>query len=232
MPFDSHQFEHDRSPASMAKADAASLPAKLELSELERSLPDDLQVLAEQLGEDAFHLSALYPPHASQQWQAASLQAASLQAVALQAAAELLDAQRSGIDVLQARKLSLRWMKPALVAASLLLAVTLAWQAVPKQTAPESIPVVSTQAELKPASLPTKLDATQPQATKLQAADNLLTYHPVVDQPAASNRVIGTVEREQAMVPAGLFLTLSGPEQEAMLDLIEDAKLQQPSVSF
>jgi hypothetical protein len=225
MSFDSHQHEDLQKQASLANAEAVALPSAFELSELELSFPDDLQHLAEQLGEDALHLSALYPPRASQQWQVAAQAAA-------ETAAESLDEKRGNW-----LKLSQRWMKPVMVAACLLVAVTLAWRSVPKRSTPESTPVISPQAGLKPASLPQPLDSTEISPTEISATersanDPLLSYHPVVDQPADSSGVIGNVQTEQAMVPTGLFMTLSGPEQEAMLDLIEDAKLQQPSVSF
>jgi hypothetical protein len=216
MPFDPHHSAHDKTAASTPKADAVSLPANFELSELERNLPDDLQLLAEQLGEDALHLSALYPARAAHQWQATSLLAA---------------AETEAKSRWNLRKLAQRWMKPALVAAGLLVAITLAWQSVP-QSSPEPMPVISTQAELKPTSPSTSLES-----KKNPTPEELIAYHPVVDQPTESSRVVGTIETknaetEQAMVPTGLFITLSGPEQEAMLDLIEDANLQQPSVSF
>jgi hypothetical protein len=217
MPFDPHHFEHQEAAPHTAQAEAVSLPADFELSDLEVSLPDDLQLLAEQLGEDALHLSALYPARAAHQWQATSLQVA----------AESLDEKRWSL-----LSLSQRWMKPVLVAAGLLVAVTVAWQSVPQNSPPKSPAVISTQAELKPSAPATSLESTQ-----VPAIEDSLAYHPVVDQPTESSRIVGTIERqhaetEQEMVPTGLFITLSGPEQEAMLDLIEDAKLQQPSVSF
>lgn len=214
MPFDPYHSAQDETAARPSQADAVSLPANFELSELERSLPDDLQLLAEQLGEDALHLSALYPARAAHQWQATSLQA------------ELV-AEPLALKTWNWRKLSLRWMKPALVAAGLLVTVTVAWQSVPQNSPPESKPVVSTHAHLKPSPPATSL-----KSTTIPAEEELIAFHPVVDQTTESSRVVGDVESEQAMVPTGLFITLSGPEQEAMLDLIEDAKLQQPSVSF
>ena len=126
-------------------------------------------------------------------------------------------------------KLSQRWVKPALVAACVLVTFTVAWQSVPQNSPPPSPAVVSTHVELKSPPPATSLES-----TKIPAIEDSLAYHPVVDQPTASSRIVGDAETEteQEMVPTGLFITLSGPEQEAMLDLIEDAKLQQPSVSF
>ena len=216
MRFDSHHSEHDQQPASQANADTDSLPSKFELSELERSLPDDLQHLAEQLSDDALHLSAIYPRHAPQQW-----------LVSAQQPADSLEDVSSVSPWAKLRKLRFITMKPAMAAAGLLLAVTLAWQAIPTTPQPASMPIAPTQADLKPSPAPAVLDATE-----ALADETALALYPVINHPAESSRVIGTVQTEQTMVPAGLFLTLSGPEQEAMLDLIEDAKLQQPSVSF
>jgi hypothetical protein len=212
MSFDSPFSKRECKRVGQSNADAASSAPKFELCELELSLPDDLQLLAEQLSDDASLLSNLYPSAALQHWQATAQP---------EPAASTIEPRNRWA-----------WLKPALVAASLLLAVSLAWQALPKNLPSNVIPVVPLQADLKPPLQPIAFDSTQTVATDVATKDSALAFQPVTPQPAEASRVIGTVRTEQAMVPAGLFLTLSGAEQEALLDLIEDANLQQPSVSF
>lgn len=181
-------------------------------------LPDHLFALAEQLGEDALHLSALYPAGNPDVWKQQSQQQL--------ADATRLASERSGSPL---RRRFALWAKGAMVAASLLVAATLAWRSLPQANVAESLPATPTASKAVP---PNDSLAISP-LTDLEVSDSAASNTEIASNKATdSNRIIGTPQVESSMVPAGLFLTLSGPEQEAMLDLIEDAKLQQPSVSF
>lgn len=175
----------------------------------EAELPDDLQMLAEQLGEDALHLSALYPAQSPDQW----IQTASAKPLA---SAVTLNDSNPAVSV--SLKRSLKW---AAFAASLLVAVGLSWSFWPNsEMAPLQIPTRSTPLEPL-ANHPTPEDQLQPSDT--------LVVHPVSKE---THRIHGTPQDGPLTVSTGLFMTLSSSEQEALLDLMEDENLPQPSVSF
>ena len=179
----------------------------------EAELPDDLQMLAEQLGEDALHLSNLYPAQSPDKW-AKTASAAQDHKAAAHSASTALPWKLKRI---------IKW---GAVAASLLVAVGLSWNFRPQHKAPA------------PATPPTVMDvepiAVQPTPDESLRPESTLAIRPVSNDTVSgkSTRVQGTPDTQPVTVSTGLFMTLSSSEQEALLDLMEDEDLPQSSVSF
>ena len=195
-------------------------------------LPDDLQLLAEQLSEDALHLSSLYPPRAPLQWHQQSLRSQQpLGQLASLPSEPSSDFSTKPWQYLPASSIGWLRSRRLLAVASLLIAATLAWRMWPAAPATAPLPVVNSALHSNGS-----LHQAAAEEAKKSAVEELHVFRttptPASPQPVDSSGVIGEPRRPSEAVSPGLFLTLSGLEQEAMLDLIEGAKLEQPSVSF
>jgi len=202
----------------VTKNESSQRPSKDASDALEQALPDQLRMLAEQLSDDALHLASLYPASAPKSWEAAAI--VMEKSAAEQPPTELSTQHRAE----QAARNMASKLKWGVAAASLLLACSVAWKIRPvsESATPIAVP------------LPSHWDNSAA-ATHLNPPSRpLVTFHPVNNQPDSAQRDLqeAATRMNVSTVPTGLFMNLSSPEQEALLDVMEDEELTQASVSL
>jgi len=149
------------------------------------NLPEELELLSEQLGDDAERLASLYPAPECPAWMAIAEQGPSVR-------------QSAG-----------RWLSAAAAAGIVLATASIAvW----KQAGADRQSAIS------------RTESNERDPQKSTAASL------AVAKPSPSNEAGNG--QPTAAVPAGLFQALTGAEQEALIDLMEQDEVGQSSLSI